>query len=125
MLQNFKKYTESRAMPVNAKFRKDSNTVICPQFLQCSVEESYLHAVSPQTTICKIRPPCKMGYELEGRNSSKKSINNLCRCNNSTLCYPVRLIFRSCSTSVQHRPSQSCTYPAMSTFSLRTCIFRK
>lgn len=51
------------------------------------------------------------GSELKGGNCNKKSVN-LCMCNNSMLYYSVNLIFKSCSTSVQHRQAQSSTWPA-------------
>lgn len=52
--------TGSRAMSANAIFRKDSNTVICPQFLLCSVYKELLTWISPQKTptpTCKMKSP--------------------------------------------------------------------
>lgn len=69
-----------REMSVNAKFGETCTLLFALSFCSVVWKESYLHAASWQTSICKIRAPCKIGYELQGRNSSKKNINNLCRC---------------------------------------------
>lgn len=101
-----KKHTESRAVSLSDKFRKISMLL---SILQCSVKTLAFSSTHKKAT-CK-RAPCMTGNELQGRNCNKKSVNILLL-HMHRLCYSVNLIFKSCSTSAEHRQAQSSTWPA-------------